>query len=349
MKPAGVEQVRFVAVTPAAAAKLRGDPKALAKLLEGERVETGLGEWWHGVAYLLAGRAKGIRGPVRWLVGGGQSLGRGARYLDPAKVSELAGALEETLPDDLGDGVYDLAAMDAAGVHPGRWEARGRSMDPLGTMRELYAYLREFLARQKRAKKGVVVVTTTAPADHLPDESDAGGEEPAAAGPDIAPPPDAGTEVLLVGANGRRYDRAQGPPTPESDATLQGLGYRPLGDMAVLPSLAGGVVRTYLSDDATSLAACVLDGARVSSTTFLAPLERDAVVLVSTSFVLDKVKRRLFAASLSRAGPAELDAALRERRATLVKKHGAPVALPRELGAAARLWEAWWAKLDGTH
>jgi hypothetical protein len=65
----------LVAVTPAKAAQLRRDPSAVRALREGKREETGLDRYWHGVHYLLAGRAKGVRGPMAWLTGGGEKLG----------------------------------------------------------------------------------------------------------------------------------------------------------------------------------------------------------------------------------------------------------------------------------
>lgn len=66
--------------------------------------------------------------------------------------------------------------------------------------------------------------------------------------------------------------------------------------------------------------------------------------LQAAARLLEKVKRRLFATMMSTAKPAGLDAALRERRATLEKKHGAPVRMPAEIASAARMWEGWCAK-----
>jgi hypothetical protein len=66
----------FVAVTLARAARLRSDPSTVTSLREGKREETGLDRYWHGVQYLLAARAKGVRGPLPCLTGGGENLGR---------------------------------------------------------------------------------------------------------------------------------------------------------------------------------------------------------------------------------------------------------------------------------
>jgi hypothetical protein len=159
-------------------------------------------------------------------------------------------------------------------------------------------------------------------------------------------PPSPGA-VVLTGANGRRYDRIEGKPRKELDQAFARLGYRPLGDLAILPVLADSVVRTYRADDGMAVAACVIRQDRVASTTFLALLAEDAVLVVSDAFVLEKAKKRVFATMMSSAKAAELDATLRERRTTLGKRHGAPVVLPPDLASAARAWEAWWAKQAG--
>ena len=343
--------VHFVAVTPARAERLRGDPGAVTRLREGEREETGLDRYWHGVQYLLAGNAKGVRGPLAWLTEGGEKLGRTpggpVRYLSPEQVRHLSTAVAEVEPDDLGDDVYDEAAMDGAGVYPGGWVRSGQTFDPLGTMRELYAYLRSFLARQVRAGNGVAIIMTVEPAPD-DDQEKTIDEKPSAPGREApAATPASGTATVLTGANGRRYDRLEETPPGELDETFALLGYRPLGDLAILPVLEGSVVRTYRAGDGTAVAAVVLRSDRVASTTFLALLARDAVLVVSSAFVLEKAKKRVFATMMSTATPAELDATLRARCASLEKKHGAPVVMPPDLASAARAWEAWWAKQAG--
>src|SRR5215471_20767486 len=90
----------FVAVAPAQAAELRRDPSGVATLREGTREETGLDCYWQGVQYLLAGRAKGVRGPAAWLTTGGEELGRTeggpVRYLSPDKVKKLSALVADT-------------------------------------------------------------------------------------------------------------------------------------------------------------------------------------------------------------------------------------------------------------
>lgn len=334
----------FVAATPAVAARLRRQPEGLHALLDGPREETGLDRWAHGVQFLLAGKARGVRGPLALLTTGGEKLGRSARWLSPEQVTALSKLLDDTAPDDLGDDTYDPARLDAERVAPGGWVRAAEETDRLSQMRELYAYLREHLSRQRKARKGVLVVTRRGPSL----DDDDGGE--AAAAPVEAPPPAPpatrpGGELLLEGEDGRRYERGAATPPPTLDPDLARLGLRPLGDMVVRPALEDGVVRTYRSDDGTILGAVILDGARVASTTFLSLLERDALVLTSDAFTIEKVKRRYFARTVSRGTPEQLLAALRERRAELAQKQGAPVAHPAELISAARAWEAWWSRL----
>src|SRR5262245_13591121 len=258
----------FVAVTPAGAARLLSDPSAVVSLREGEREETGLDRYWHGVQYLLAaGRARGVRGPLAWFTSGGENVGRTpggvVRYLSPEQVRQLSTVLAEVEPDDLGDDVYDEAAMDAAGVYPGRWVRSGQTFDPLGTMRELYSYLRTFLARQARAGNGVAIIMTLEP---VPDDEEEDGfdEEASAPVPEVSSARAAsGGATVLTGAQGRRYDRVEGTPQEELDETFARLGYRPLGDLAILPVLEGSVVRTYRANDGAAVAVVVIRSNRV--------------------------------------------------------------------------------------
>src|SRR5262249_57964243 len=86
---------------------------------------------------------------------------------------------------------------------------------------------------------------------------------PAPVQPKESAVPSSQGEVLLTGAKGRRYERAEGRPQTALDETFARLGYRPLGDMAILPVLAGGFVRTYRADDGMAVAACIIGPERV--------------------------------------------------------------------------------------
>lgn len=341
-KPARMDvHTTFVAATPAVAAKLRREPEGLHALLDGPREETGLDRWAHGVQFLLSGKAKGVRGPLALLTTGGEKLGRSARWLSPEQVAALSALFDDTPPDDLGDDTYDPARMDAEKVAPGGWVRADDEYDRLSQMRELYSYLREHLARQRKARKGVLVVTRREPSPE--DDED---EEPVAAAPAEAPPAEPQGEVLLEGGGGRRYVRGAAAPPPTLDPAMARLGLRPLGDLVIHPDMAEGFVRFYRSDDGTIVAWVYLDGSRVATTTFVSVLASDALVVSTDAGVTtEKVKKRYFSRTISRGTPEELVAALRERRDELAKKHGAPVAQPAELVAAARVWEGWWSRL----
>jgi hypothetical protein len=141
---------------------------------------------------------------------------------------------------------------------------KGQTFDPLGTMREIYSYVREFLARQAKAGNGIAIVMTVEPAPDYDDEEAIDGEPPAPVKSSPSAALVSGGATLLIGANGRRYDRIEGKPQKALDETFARLQYRPLGDLAILPVLEGGAVRTYRSDDGTSIAAVVIGPGRCS-------------------------------------------------------------------------------------
>lgn len=237
--------------------------------------------------------------------------------------------------------------MDAAAVYPGRWVRSGETFDPLGTMRELYSYVRTFLAKQAKAKRGVAIVMTLEPMPDL-DEDDGASDRPAASAPaTTSSPPASPGAALLSGANGRRYDRLEETPRKALDGSFARVGYRPLGDLAILPVFADSAVRAYRADDGKAVAACVMNGDQAASITLLALLSKGAVLVVSDAFVLEKPKKRVFATMMSKANPAELDATLRKRLAELEKAQGVPLVMSAELASAAKAWEAWWAKQAG--
>ena len=337
---------------------LRASPSALSKLLRRKTGRSSLGRYWHGVQYLLAGGAKEIREPLLWLTNGGEVLGRNGlgevRYLAPHQVAPLAKAFADESPDDLGDSVYDEAAMDAAGVYPGCWEKLARTYDPLGTLRELYSYAREFF--EARVKDGKGVVLFLGEEDEEFDEEDFEDDDKGAtaqAVPEAAPVAPTGT--IFTGGGGRYYTRADasslvlGSLLQQVDADLTGLGYSHVGDFTgVHPALAGGVARSFLSSDRTSAAFVLMSAERgVASTAFSSRLPGDALVQVSDAFMLEKKKMKFFASTVSRGTPAVLHAALLDRRRALEGKHGAAVAIAPTLEALVELFELYWSKITG--
>src|SRR5262245_41299571 len=335
---------------------LRASPAALAKLLGRKTGRSSLGRYWHGVQYLLAGGATDVREPLLWLTSGGELLGRNGlgevRYLAPHQVAPLAKAFADEAPDDLGDGVYDEAAMDAAGIYPGCWEKLAQTYDPLGTLRELYSYAREFVEACVTDRKGVALFFGEE--DEAFDEEDFEDEDKGAkapAAPVAAPMPPAGT--IVTGGGGRYYTHADaaslvpGSLLQRVDAELKELGYSHVGDFTGLhPALAGGVARSFLSEDRTSAAFVLMSAERgVASTAFSSRLSGDALVQVSDAFMLEKKKMKFFGSTVSRGTPPVLHAALLDRRRALEGKHGAAVAIVRTPEALVELFELYWSKI----
>jgi len=85
---------------------------------------------WHGLHYLLTGRAEGGAEPLAWaLLGGeeiGPELGYGpARYLTPPQVAAVAAALSD-LDDQALARRFDADDMDAQDIYPDIWARDGR-------------------------------------------------------------------------------------------------------------------------------------------------------------------------------------------------------------------------------
>src|SRR5215813_9726090 len=143
----------FSAVSDTQVKRLRAAPAELSKFLK-KNPGQGLDRYWQAVPYLITGRVTGLKEPLRWLTGGAEVLGRNdagpIQYLSPDRVARLAEALAGKPPDELGHTQYDETAMDEAGVYPQRWVRDGENYDQLGTIRELYSYVRDFLTARRR-------------------------------------------------------------------------------------------------------------------------------------------------------------------------------------------------------
>ena len=335
----------WIGASPEHAARLRSAPEKLSSFLS-ENSAHGLGRWWQAVPYLITGRAKGVKEPIRWFTAGGVTLGKSdagpIRWLAPEQVARLAEALADEPPDELGQDHYDEAAMDAAGVYPKRWVRDGESYDQLGTIRELYSYVREFLAARKRDGKGVIVFLKKEVAFTEEEE----GEDTA---PFTTPAP-AGERpvgaVVLIGDEGQWYTRADAAAHPnvarkmlsDADSALAKIGYRHVGDFAIE---GADVLRGYVSADGTIVAIAYFSERGLGSWTFLGRLEGGALVVASDAFTQELAKRKLFGLSLAKAGPAELHASVAERRGELAKRHGAPVVLESSLRSAIHAWDTY--------
>lgn len=339
-------------ISAAQVARLRSSPAELSKFLA-KNPGLGLNRYWQAIPYLITGRATGLKAPLRWFTGGGEVLGRNdagpIRYLSPDRVARLADALADEPPDELGHTQYDEPAMDEAGVYPGRWVQDGEDFDQLGTIRELYSYVRDFLVACKRDRKGVVFCQKEEVA-FTEEEHDASSAAPRAPGPPAPAPAQPVGAVVLIGDEGRWYTRADASAHPkatpkmlrDADAATAKLGYRHVGDFAAEGT---DVLRAYVSEDGTVVAIAYFSDLGLGSWTLLGRLEGEALVLASDAFTQEVKKVKLFGLSLSKAKPAALHASVLERRASLAKSHGAPVVLESNLRSAAHAWDSYGLKL----
>ena len=340
-------------VDPAQGETLRSNPKALADFLASPNTgRTRLGPYWHAVPYLLEGIPKGWDEPYRWFVEGGEVLGSNPagdiRYLSPDQVAKLAEALEDEEPDELGAMTYDEAKMDSLGIFPVRWVRWSEETDPLGTMRELYSYVREVVGKSAAEKLGLLI--------HLEDEviDEEERDEPVQAAPQPTPPAQLSGESIFVGHEGRKYhviDARQHPKAKPNvladiDGKLAALGYRHLGDFA-MDSDPGDTIRTYLSSDNTIVAIQYFSSFAVGGCQLLCRLADDALLVVSNAFAREVKKARYFAEYLQNQEPAALHSALLARREKLVAKYGEPVVLEPTLESAARVWDEQSTRLAG--
>lgn len=104
----------------------------------------GLAQAWHGLHYLLTGRAIGGERPLaQALLGGrevGEDLGYGPlRLLAPGEVAAVARALDDLDRADLARH-YDAAAMEEMRLYPGGWDAPENREWLLEAFDELKAY-----------------------------------------------------------------------------------------------------------------------------------------------------------------------------------------------------------------
>jgi hypothetical protein len=149
-----LKRQNFTQVSPKEIERARTDPDVLKELVSSpKRRRTDLDIYWHAVPYLLTGLAQNMDEPYRWFIEGGETLGKNdigdIRYLSPKQAMELAAALEDEPPDELGLLMFDEAKMDRYAIYPSRWVAWSEN-DHLGTMRELYSYVRELIASSSK-------------------------------------------------------------------------------------------------------------------------------------------------------------------------------------------------------
>lgn len=337
----------FAPVSAEQVSAFRADGAALAAFVAApDTPRTSLGMYWHAVPFLITGVPTNQDEPYGFFLTGGEVLGRNAagdvRYLSPTQVSALARALKEEEPDELGMGGFDEARLDRRGIYPERWE-RTSDGDHLGTMRELYSYVRDLARATSRAKQGLLVYFDTQPYDDSED-ADAASASPRPAEPEPEPAPHGGA-VVFRGEDGRLYAEADESALPAGarqalparDAAMAAAGMRYVGNVHP-PDAPADVLRAFVSDDRTLGAVLYLSARGVGGCCFYSRLP-EGLVASSSAFIVQMAKFGFFADFLQDAPPARLRKAVVTRRAKLQKTLGLPIALEPTLAAVASLWE----------
>jgi hypothetical protein len=114
---------------------------------------------WGGLHYLLCSVMDAGRKPLGLAVLGGTEIGEDhgygpARYLSASRVKAVAAALSTVTHETLRQR-YDAAAMNEAGVYPGRWDD-GHNSDSLDWLLQAFDDLRHFY--QRAADRGNAVI-----------------------------------------------------------------------------------------------------------------------------------------------------------------------------------------------
>lgn len=145
----------FAAVEPETLRRLRNDPTLIDGYLHPDDGDSDppnyvdVDKAWHGIHYLLTGRADVGAEPLSWAVMGGEEIGEEigygpARFLEP----ELVRSIAAWLPDDsVFKSRFDPQAMERARIYPEVIWVRD-DMDALDYLVENY---RELVAFYKSA------------------------------------------------------------------------------------------------------------------------------------------------------------------------------------------------------
>jgi Domain of unknown function (DUF1877) len=116
----------FAAVDPETLRRLRNDPALIDGYLHPDDGDSDppnyidVDKAWHGIHYLLSGKADVGAEPLSWAVMGGEEIGDEvgygpARFLEPELVRNIAA----WLPDDsVFKSRFDPQAMERAGIYP---------------------------------------------------------------------------------------------------------------------------------------------------------------------------------------------------------------------------------------
>ena len=159
--PAGASFLaRLFGARPASRTSARG-PEALP-LAPNEGRQMDLDKAWHGIHFLLTGRAEGGDAPASFLLHGGRAVGNvdvgygPARALTSAETRAARDMLAARSDESL-RARYDPAAMTRLEIYPEIWEGDDADVDALGYLMDGVAELRAFLGAAADEGLGVLI------------------------------------------------------------------------------------------------------------------------------------------------------------------------------------------------
>jgi hypothetical protein len=117
---------------------------------------------WHGIHFLLTGRAWDGAEPLCYMIKGGEEIGAEddcVRLLRPNQIADWADTLSMISADELRKR-YDPVAMTKADIYPSIWDRVVEGHGNLEYLLDNYESLRSFLAQTKRENKGAIISIT---------------------------------------------------------------------------------------------------------------------------------------------------------------------------------------------
>lgn len=130
------------------------------QFVDGELADCDLDKAWHGIHYLLTGRAEGGAPPLDFLLDGGVAVEGGgeygARLFTAAQTAEIAAALAP-IDEAALRARFDPDAMTRQKVYPAIWDRDPGEDDALGYCIDYFVELRKFVADAAARGFGLVV------------------------------------------------------------------------------------------------------------------------------------------------------------------------------------------------
>jgi Domain of unknown function (DUF1877) len=143
--------------------RLLASPPEITRFLYGAeaaaRERVVLNKAWHAIHFVLTGSRLGGDEPLNFLISEGTPVGEidvgygPARVLSSQQVREIAGALAQIEPDEVGRRV-DLKKFDQELIYPGTWQRDGLDADYVVSN---YRDMRELIARLAEQGLGMVL------------------------------------------------------------------------------------------------------------------------------------------------------------------------------------------------